>query len=232
MNRAFFRLRSGTMPTSTVARSKTPGRRTRSAHAAVDRRRTRSASRRRRRRRRASPPASRRRRARPAARPRRRSGSAADPRSRRPRPSSPRRGRRASATTSFGRQVEHRLRVGIVPESSDLRRGQSRSRAPSAHAPSRSAVMAQPVPVAADELDVGSAPAARTNRAPADRRHVRRRRRVVGDVHGVHVADQRSRVLRDRGPVPERGGTTSPVTANRRRRAGRRAGRRLRTHAP
>ena len=218
MNRAAFALRNGTMPTMTFARSNSPRARIRSAHrgqrldvvrdlrhdhvgAGVELR---------------LQPLPGRTGRRAAGRPPR-SGTAADRRSRARTsvvPSS--RIRFASPTTSCTERSFTTVASGWSPIVSGSPVRQSRLRAPSAHAPSRSAVMRQPVPVAARELHGRLDARLRDESHAGERRHVRARGGVVRDVRGVDVADQRARVLgHRRHRRAERGGTTSPVTANR-----------------
>ena len=98
-------------------------------------------------------------------------------------------------------QVEHRFRVGMI---TDVHRVPAEDQeVPSAERPASEEVGRdrQPIPIAADELE-GRLGARLVDEASArQRRHVRRRRRVVGDVHGVHIADESPRGLTNRRAV-------------------------------
>ena len=116
----------------------------------------------------------------------------------RPRSRMPTHGRRSRRAPSMSSTV---TASGSSPTCIGSPDRQSTLRAPSAHAPSRSAVIAEPVAIATRELQGRLDARAGDERAPGDGRHVRGRGRVVGDVRRVDRADERAGVGGDRVAV-------------------------------
>ena len=89
-----------------------------------------------------------------------------------------------------GPQIEHRLRVGMIP---DVHRvAAEHEQVPRAEGPPTQQVGRdrQSVPISADELERGLGAGLANEAGARQRRHVRRRNRIVGDVDGVDVAHQ------------------------------------------